>query len=335
MCQVDEGRKGFTLVELLVVITIIGVLIALLLPAVQAARESARLAQCANHLKQLGLGAHNFENANKRFPPGYLGPIPQAIVPPFSGQFIGCLSYLLPYTELTTVWSQMDVGMASTSTGVSLFDVNHVGDPFWTRDDAWGMAQTQIGLFVCPDDLPYTKPDPWDCIVFYYQSPYAQFGGIPVDDFTVTGGSASAVLGRTDYLGVAGVYGHDGYTFLDQYQGVFWNRSKIDFRDITDGSSHTLLFGESMGGNNNKSMAWIGAGVMWTGAGLSDEPLGDQFSSYHPGVVNFCLADGSVRAVSTKVALTTFEYWGSIAYYNSISVTTNAKPAYGSKPEIQ
>ena len=98
-----HGRLGFTLVELLVVIAIIGVLVALLLPAVQAARESARRMQCINHLKQLGLATHNFESTYNRLPHGsqtaaLWGPSPHA--------------YLLPVLEQKNISDRMDTTFA-------------------------------------------------------------------------------------------------------------------------------------------------------------------------------------------------------------------------------
>ena len=122
-------RKAFTLVELLVVIAIIGLLIALLLPAVQAAREAARRADCSNRVKQLGLAAHNFHDAYRRFPPGYLGPIPQAPSPPFAGQSNGSLTFLLPYLELGAVYEKLDEDRQNYG-DISLFDINQVGDGF-------------------------------------------------------------------------------------------------------------------------------------------------------------------------------------------------------------
>jgi len=316
--QTPPGRKyntfrpplhGFTLVELLVVITIIAILIALLLPAVQAAREAARRMQCSNNLKQLGLAAHNFENQNGRFPPGYLGPLPQTLgKPPFDTQFVNCLSFILPFMELTMVSEPMDADMASYG-GISVFDVDKKGTPYWGREGAWRMAQTRISTFVCPSDLPYTKTDPIAIIHFFYDTSKNEgtMEGVVFAD------GAGTPLARTNYLGVGGYIGYIAQPAYDFLRGVFYNRSKTAFRDIQDGSSHTLLFGEARGDEQN-SYAWIGAGVMATAWGLSDEPGWYQFSSHHSGIVQFCIADGSVRQISTKIESDMFKYYlGAIA----------------------
>src|SRR4051812_39735494 len=97
------GRRGFTLVELLVVIAIIGVLVALLLPAVQAAREAARRMQCANNLRQLGLACHNFVDTRGMIPPTRTasGGFPPLNVP--VNAYNGWTVWLLPYIEQGTV----------------------------------------------------------------------------------------------------------------------------------------------------------------------------------------------------------------------------------------
>src|SRR5688572_9841513 len=120
----SHRSRGFTLVELLVVIAIIGVLVALLLPAVQAAREAARRTSCLNNLKQLGLGLHNFHDAKNQFPPGR-SPWPA----PFSTQ-----AHLLPYLEQENLQDLIDFTQ-STSTGVNL-----------------AAANVDVKLFQCPTD---------------------------------------------------------------------------------------------------------------------------------------------------------------------------------------
>ena len=249
---------GFTLVELLVVITIIAILIALLLPAVQAAREAARRIQCGNNLKQIGLACHNFENQLHRFPPGYLG-YPGAAPPPSNAyptpypQFIGSLPFVLPYMELNNVSTPMDADKGQNgNSNISIFDVDHQGTAYWwnTMPHAWATAQARIGTFICPSDTPYNKPNPTFVTLEFDTTPEVNAANL---------GSAGSVLGRSNDFGMAGYIGHTGLAEFDFYQGVFYNRSKVDFRDITDGASNTLLFGEATG--DTYSFAWAGVGV--------------------------------------------------------------------------
>jgi prepilin-type N-terminal cleavage/methylation domain-containing protein len=300
-------RAAFTLVELLVVITIIAILIALLLPAVQAAREAARRAHCSNNLKQVGLAAINFEQVYGRFPPGYLGAMPLKFeFPPYDVQYSGVLAHVLPYMELSNVWDPSDTD-AALHNSISVYDLTRKGDIFWSRDQAWKMAQARISSFTCPSDTPYDKTgEAWVLLITYYDGS----GTLWFDAVYLSGGAGKA-LGRTSYLGSAGFFGHVGLPSVDLYQGVFCNRSKTGYRDITDGSSNTLLFGEATGGIDN-SYAWFGAAVMVTCWDLPEELGWNYFGSYHPGIVQFCLADGAVVALSTKINHDLFQRLGAI-----------------------
>jgi prepilin-type N-terminal cleavage/methylation domain-containing protein len=292
--------SAFTLIELLVVIAIIGILAGLLLMGVQASREAARRATCFNNLKQIGLAAQQFESTHSRFPPGYLGPIPQGTGDSWKGQWAGALVFLLPYLELKDIRDRSDLDRSSHA-GISVVDIDKVGDAYWERDQAWTAAQTRIAAFTCPSDDPYMS-ELTLVRLHYYQTP-AQ------GTISCTGGyfedGKSDVLGRTNYLGVAGGWAQTGCSGWDRLVGVFTNRSRRGVRDIKDGSSSTLLFGEATGktgigaDRHHYAFSWFGCGAMFTAKGFSD--TWGRFNSEHPDVVQFCYADGSVRPLNKVI----------------------------------
>jgi prepilin-type N-terminal cleavage/methylation domain-containing protein len=323
-------RCGFTLVELLVVIAIIGALVALLLPAVQSARESARKTQCSNNLKQIGLAALNYNASHRVFAPGYLGSTdPQrfsAITGPNGPhQCIGVLVYLLPYMEAQSVFDRLTLTL---KVGVDTYD-----DNYWKDVNAWDAAQTTVGGFLCPS-LPNTFPD---CGVI--GTTWGEYNGSKFSHFYSGWPPSIGPIGLTHYQGVAGIYGkigsqwridHFGNSVVnDRYLiGVYTVRSKISTEQITDGTSKMLAFGEAPGtigqgiepypgctGEFPVGYAWIGTATLATKFGLdvsrengapnpgaSYQTHRSYFGSVHLGdMVPFVYVDGSVRALRKTV----------------------------------
>jgi len=317
MCR--RRRAAFTLVELLVVIAIIGILIMLLLPAINAAREAARKSQCASNLKQLATATHTFSSTFKRFPPGFLGPLPAtSSIPPYTGQFSGHLAFLLEQMELGSVKKLLDYDYTPGAMfNNSLFDTEIVGESFWQRPMAWNYAQSRIAPFLCPSDRADQVKDPY----FLLLTP-ASGNNCDVNGVAWASGVGDP-MGRTNYLGNAGLCGMSSDTSLVPWAGPFTNRSKCDFRSFSDGTSNTFLFGEVTGGefsNPRHSFAWFSCGGMSTRYGLQGDPPDplaettyQQFTSNHPGSVNFSMGDCATKSVSVNIDLNAFRYLGGLA----------------------
>jgi prepilin-type N-terminal cleavage/methylation domain-containing protein/prepilin-type processing-associated H-X9-DG protein len=300
-------RPAFTLIELLVVIAIIGVLIALLLPAVQKVREAANRMSCTNNLKQLGLAAHNYATAHGQLPPGYLGTFPLPNKPLGSpgandNAWVGVIPFLLPFLEQEAIHRQLVVNWDLTVGSSAALT-----PAWWTNTDNWTLAQTRIPNLVCPSDNPYDSVVGTIVRVHSWTTP-------PFCGYTYfrNGTEKGETLGRTSYAGVAGMVGAGGFGAADPFLGVLTNRSQVSLGAITNdrGTSNTRLFGETLGGHSSGprdySLAWIGPGaiaVFPPGFGGSGSPqIPYHFSSRHAGIVNFCFADGSVRGVTQDQA---------------------------------
>ncbi len=227
------SRRAFTLVELLVVIAIIGTLVALLLPAVQAARETARKSQCANHIKQLALASLNHESAQGHFPTGGWGY--QWVGEPDAGygeNQPGSWAYnLLAYVEQPAL-RQLGSGIA---------DINV------RQEKLVQLAMTPLDIFNCPSKRPL-KGFPihsrffWLAVNAFDCTP-ANGCLVARGDYRANGGS----VGATDATGPGPLTDPKRYplwTIAANQNGVVHQRSMIRTAQITDGTSHTFLIGE-------------------------------------------------------------------------------------------
>ena len=213
----SRKQHGFTLVELLVVIAIIGVLVGLLLPAVQSAREAARRMQCQNNLRQLGLAAHNHESAMKYLPPAYRAQ--QIGMAPGYFDLWGTLALLTPYLEQTNVYNSIDLSLT----------MYQLTSPFGIQAPV--AVKTRVPTFLCPSDKGQSV-----C-----SNAYAIVGELAPNNYAFCLGTGTT-RGRTGWLGSPW-----------DADGVFFASSKIRLTDIKDGTSNTIGASERILGEGGEA----------------------------------------------------------------------------------
>jgi prepilin-type N-terminal cleavage/methylation domain-containing protein len=324
-------RMGFTLVELLVVIAIIGILVALLLPAVQAAREAARRMQCTNNLKQIALASHNFHDTFKRFPPGLIGPVDQNgdandvwwNQNPTQHPNIGALTFLMPFLEMNNLYeppsTHRELNLDKTYYTAPADQLGRYTTWFSTANGAFNLwnpwAQYRIPTFLCASDSTYTNGPNGEVILT------ATWPGA-VGHWQFVNRTEA---GRTNYVGVCGrLGGHIKDPYWGQFRGIFGNRTKTKIGDVIDGTSNTLLFGEVTGVYPDWESFERRSGrireFLFNHNGLpiemhhpryrdnTDWAHAYRFSSSHAGgVMNWAVADGSIQTIAETIDFSILE----------------------------
>jgi prepilin-type N-terminal cleavage/methylation domain-containing protein/prepilin-type processing-associated H-X9-DG protein len=326
-----EGLRAFTLIELLVVIAIIGVLVALLLPAVQAAREAARRAQCTNNLKQFGLAIANYESAQGSYPMGRIDRSPQ---------YTNCVN-LIGHSWMNFTLPFLEGGAQYNAINFNL--------PYNTRAQ-FTAFRLKINTLLCPDDDPNVDLTAQGYIVTM-QTSYAGMSGLT--EITIYRWNPGPGQPNADRCGAL-----DG-------EGIFGNSIAYKIASVTDGTANTIFVGEQCRFLNEPPNStfnfgnvactivgpdWAGS-TYWPGdvrvtgiayavprlnakavtsnatACMRGNPFGTTqysygnpvgwlntcpdlgqfgFRSRHPGGVNFLFGDGSVHFLKESIALPTY-----------------------------
>ncbi|MEM9353709.1 MAG: DUF1559 domain-containing protein [Planctomycetota bacterium] len=322
-----QHLAGFTLVELLVVIAIIGVLVALLLPAVQSAREAARRIKCANNVKNLALAAHNYHDANRHLPysidygrfggeyfltnDGQENSSPSRFRREDNLNGRGWIVSVLPFLEQQQLYDAMRPGFDNPNAPNNNFGaVPTLGRGMGILDIREFVAQ-QLPVLTCPSDpsaVPSDEQWQWE-------------------EITVATTSYKGVAGDTavgNAFGWSGPWADEPWGSLpDCFEslgcnGLIWRMSYYDpipFRRIADGLSNTFMIGESVVEQDYHSAAYFSDGD-WASCNMQlnyfsnslpedirELEWGDVrgFRSYHPGGVHFSMADASVQFVNEGI----------------------------------
>jgi prepilin-type N-terminal cleavage/methylation domain-containing protein len=303
MVRSTRSRAGFTLVELLVVIAIIGILVALLLPAVQAAREAARRMQCSNNLKQIGLALHNYHDTYKSLAPGYLvkrDPTNLNVcLPAENGWAWG--AFILPFMEQQPLHGQLDVGNNSLFGAMS-------------NPTLLALMSQSIPSYRCPSD---TAPG---------------LNTANRKKFSPWNNAAGLQMATANYVGNNTSWDLEWDGNVDRTQGIFVQDEAVSFRDILDGTSNVIMVGErrwrvkldngnlqtieaavTVGvthnaatcdeGDNNRLSAVLAMGRPKINRALNNNNGRNRwgYSSNHPGGAMFVMSDASVQFIPETI----------------------------------
>ncbi len=282
-------RNAFTLVELLVVIAIIGVLVGMLLPAVQQIRESARRIHCSNNIRQLGLALMNYESAHRKFPAGWKTLDKTAVAEPGWGWS----ALVLPYMEGQNLNDQINFNVA-------------IDDPIHEE-----IIQNSMPVFLCPSEIGPTivnldthiEHDHEDAFVLL-ESEHAH---------------GELWVGRSNYSGVFGSTEIEANPLAGN--GTFYANSDIRYADLKDGTSNTFIVGERT--NELGAISWVGvvpevdeplSRIVGSADHSPNDPDGhfEDFRSYHPNGINVVMADGSVHFIRSSINAGVFQAMATI-----------------------
>jgi len=315
--RIRAGRGGFTLVELLVVIAIIGILIALLLPAVQAAREAARSLECRNHLRQLAVAALNHEQTHGHYPTGgwgwdWVGDPDRGFAEQQPG---GWVYNLLPFLEQKELYELPGDGEPGVVTAEQM-----------TRSNL--LTRMPLAVLHCPSRrpaMPFPKP-PGDTFVAFNADQNSTSDNLQARlDYAANGGCH---VGMPHQRGPSTLDGANTYAWMDtsDFRGVSFQRSKIRVRDVSDGTTNTVFAGEK----------YVNADAYATGQDPADNehpycgynndnyrltyypPLQDRpgyertelFGSAHATGCHFAFCDGSVHPIGYEIDVAVFRRLG-------------------------
>jgi len=326
-----QSARGFTLVELLVVIAIIGILVALLLPAIQAAREAARRSQCVNNEKQIGTALLNYESTYKKLPAGRHG-CDGAIEPGVSGcevvasverSAMSAFVKLLPFLEEQALFDLLDL----SDDGKIIWPIT-IGDDssgsdytIWATPEIQQALNNRPGVFGCPssDSSPVTESRRYDNA-----------------EFRPATGDYALCMGHRGPS-----WDRDFYAVKTDNSGIFFYIREIKLNQVTDGTSHTFFGGEVLDSHTiDSSNIWSRAerhlDSMRTADNPVNTPAGPEyrdfyryhrktespdrpyfamgaFGSRHPRGANFVFADGRVEFISEDIDLDTYFAYASRA----------------------